>query len=173
MLIVQAFKFIFTSPTSAHDVSCENDIQDHARPVSNRSRSRKAPTRGNVARLLGMRSVTPRSIAYVAVQLRYALSSAAAWNENDGSFCYPVFYNHIVDFFENPPGAAAQAHVQSLLSWWTKCAIPSSSSHLTLLTCNRKVFGDHRIPMQVTSHPGSSVARLASQLAARETTNRR
>jgi hypothetical protein len=64
----QAFKFIFTSPTSAMDINSENDIENQALRPLKRAKSNKAPTRGNVASLLGMRSVTPRSIAYVAVQ---------------------------------------------------------------------------------------------------------
>jgi hypothetical protein len=84
-----------------------------------------------------MRSATPCAIAYVAVQvnasengakgiiltaisqLRFALSSATSWNEQDGCFNYPMFYNNIVDFFEDTPGPAAQADVHVLLSWWT------------------------------------------------------
>ena len=87
-----------------------------------------------------MRLVTPRAIAYVAVQvssasrgegisltdntftqLRFSLSSATSWNENDGCFSYPVFYNNVVDFFEHTPGPMAQAEVRTLLSWWTLC----------------------------------------------------
>lgn len=70
--IQQAFKFLFTSPTSAQDISCEDDINDQAtqtmRPLK-RARNNKAPTRGHVAQLLGMKSVTPRAIAYVSVQV--------------------------------------------------------------------------------------------------------
>ena len=65
----QAFKFLFTSPTSALDIGDENDIRDETSGPRKRSRRRKAPTRGNVANLLGMQSVTGRSIAYVAVQV--------------------------------------------------------------------------------------------------------
>ena len=94
---------------------------------------------GNIANLLGVQSVTPQAIAYVAVQvcpftrvqnpvddlispnsqLHFALSSATSWNKTDGCFSYPIFYNNIVDFFENTPGPAADVHIQELLSWWT------------------------------------------------------
>jgi hypothetical protein len=96
-----------------------------------------------------MRSVTGRAIAYTAVQvsnpllgytqewrldtftqLRFSLSSANSWNLNDGCFSYPVFYNNIVDFFENTPGPVAQAEVRSLLSWWTLCV--NSNADVTL-----------------------------------------
>jgi len=65
----QAFKFLFTSPTSSLDIVDENDVGEETPPPLKRSRRRKAPTRGNVANLLGMRSVTGRSVAYVAVQV--------------------------------------------------------------------------------------------------------
>ena len=67
--IHQAFKFIFTSPSSAQDITCENDVENQAPQPLKRARRQKAPTRGNVANLLGMRAVTARSIAYVAVQV--------------------------------------------------------------------------------------------------------
>lgn len=122
-------------------------------PPPSKRRKQKAPTRGNIANLLGMKSVTPRSIAYVAVQvsrvshtyhclqsrshffnkLRFALSNASAWNENDGCFNYIIFYNNIVDFFEIPPGPAAQLHAQTLLAWWTR-SISHLISVLDLLT---------------------------------------
>jgi hypothetical protein len=54
------------------------------------------------------------------------MSSATSWNETDGCFSYPVFYNNIVDFFENMPGPAAQTQVQALLSWWTMWVFFSS-----------------------------------------------
>jgi hypothetical protein len=68
-MLCQAFKFIFTSPTSAQDINDENDVEDPASLPTKHLRNRKAPTRGHVANILGMRSVTPRAIAYVAVQV--------------------------------------------------------------------------------------------------------
>lgn len=65
----QAFKFIFTSPTSAQYITSENDLQNPEAQPSKRAKHQKAPTRGNVAKVLGMRSVSPRAIAYVAVQV--------------------------------------------------------------------------------------------------------
>jgi hypothetical protein len=55
-----------------------------------------------------------------SAQLRFSLSNAAAWNETDGCFSYPVFYNNIIDLFEATPGPAAQTRAQALLSWWTR-----------------------------------------------------
>jgi hypothetical protein len=66
----QAFKFIFTLPSSAQDIEGQEDVELHIPSSKKRSRrNQKAPTRGHVAGLLGMKSVTPRAIAYVAVQV--------------------------------------------------------------------------------------------------------
>ena len=45
-------------------------MEEHVPLAQKRSRrNQKAPTRGHVANLLGMKTVTPRSLAYVAVQV--------------------------------------------------------------------------------------------------------
>lgn len=66
----QTFKFLFTSPTSAQSIDTEKDLDEPAFRPSKKRRNNRAPTRGHVANLIGMRSVTPRSLAYVAVQVR-------------------------------------------------------------------------------------------------------
>lgn len=38
----------------------------------------------------------------------------------DGDFDYQIFWNNIVDFFEDAPGPAARARVNELLEWWTR-----------------------------------------------------
>ncbi|EGN92236.1 hypothetical protein SERLA73DRAFT_79781 [Serpula lacrymans var. lacrymans S7.3] len=55
-------------------------------------------TRNHVAALLGMQSVKPRAIAYVAVQVS----------------------QFIVDFPEMPPGPASKNRVNMLLLWWNQ-----------------------------------------------------
>ncbi|KAF9462567.1 hypothetical protein BDZ94DRAFT_1309465 [Collybia nuda] len=69
-ILIKAYKFIFTSPTSAKDVDCEIGAEDHAAHPHKRARTHKAPTRGHIANIMRMKAVTPRSIAYVAVQVR-------------------------------------------------------------------------------------------------------
>ncbi|KAG1894180.1 uncharacterized protein F5891DRAFT_985294 [Suillus fuscotomentosus] len=68
----------------------------------------------------GMRKVTPRAIAYAACQIQFALSNITSWRTVDGDFNYQLFWNNIVDFFEDPPGPAALARVNKLLKWWTR-----------------------------------------------------
>lgn len=135
-----------------------------------RPRKHRAPTRGHIANILGLKSVTPRSIAYIAVQvcppkvfafqrvtqllqLRFSLSNASAWNEDDGCFNYATFYHNILHYFENPPGPTARLEIQELLLWWSQ-----------------QVFG--RNLSTGGSRPGASVSQLASQRAARELATR-
>ncbi|KAF8994127.1 hypothetical protein BDQ17DRAFT_1252137, partial [Cyathus striatus] len=54
-----------------------------------------------VASLLNMKSVTPRSIAYICAQVHYTLSSSASWTVEHEGFNYQAFYNFIVDYLEN------------------------------------------------------------------------
>ncbi|KAF8429427.1 hypothetical protein L210DRAFT_3652070 [Boletus edulis BED1] len=100
-------------------------------------------TRGNVASLLKMKTVQPRAIAYIAAQLRHALSSTSSWCLIDEDFDYEAFYFNIVDYFENPGSTQKTAEINDLLLWW-----------------NRKIFGRENVahyrPQQVE---GLSVAR--------------
>ncbi|KAG1821537.1 uncharacterized protein BJ212DRAFT_1567005 [Suillus subaureus] len=61
----------------------------------------------HIAQIIKMHKVTPRSIAYVSCQLRFALSSVTSWRSIDGDFDYTPFWHSIVDFFERPPGHTA------------------------------------------------------------------
>lgn len=80
--------------------------------------------------------VTPRSIAYAAVQvfdfilldaysclsllqLHFNLQTAERWNELYGGFDYRGLYNYIVDFFEDVQDGPAKTRAQDLLKWWS------------------------------------------------------
>ncbi|KAF8235817.1 hypothetical protein L208DRAFT_1255194, partial [Tricholoma matsutake] len=100
---------------------CQEDVEEHTTSTRKQPRrNQKAPMCGHVANLLGMKAVMPRSLAYVAVQLRFVLSNANAWNENNGCFSYVDFYNNILDYFEIPVGPESQSQTISLLSWWMR-----------------------------------------------------
>lgn len=65
---LQAYKAILTSPSSAaYDIDTETLEGDG--PPLKRARTETTATRSNNASLCGLKSVTPRSIAYVAVQV--------------------------------------------------------------------------------------------------------
>ncbi|KAG1830310.1 hypothetical protein EV424DRAFT_1315590 [Suillus variegatus] len=99
-LLVQAFKAIFTSPSSAKDVDGEGD---GANVIENNRRAQK-----------------DSSGKKVKTHLRFALSSVTSWRTIDGDFDYIQFWRNIVDFFERAPGRTAQRNVNQLLTWWTR-----------------------------------------------------
>ncbi|KAJ3808937.1 hypothetical protein F5876DRAFT_66869 [Lentinula aff. lateritia] len=65
----------------------------------------------------GMKKVTGRNIAYAAIQACFALSSVEKWNIPDNHFAYVVFYNEIVNFFEDYP---KDEHVVPILADWNE-----------------------------------------------------
>ena len=66
----QAFKFLFTSPTSSAEILCKTTSpQPEDLPPQKRSRKTGQATRCNIANIIGLQSVTPRAIAYTAVQV--------------------------------------------------------------------------------------------------------
>ncbi|KAG1738333.1 uncharacterized protein EDB91DRAFT_1082731 [Suillus paluster] len=132
-LLVQAFKAIFTSPSSAKEVVDEGnraDIIANNRCVNKDLYSGKK-VKMHVAQIIKMHKVTPRSIAYVSCQLRFALSSVTSWCSIDSDFDYIPFWQTIVDFFEWPPGRAAHRKVEQLLTWWTR-KVFGTSRHVEL-----------------------------------------
>ncbi|KAG2138494.1 hypothetical protein DEU56DRAFT_912362 [Suillus clintonianus] len=152
-ILLQAYKAVFTSPSSAKDVECDGDGAD---VIANNRRAKKAfsdiKVKKHVAQIIKMDKVTARSIAYIACQVRFALSSITSWRSVDGDFDYIKFWQTIVDFFEKPPGREAQRGVNRLLEWWT-----------------RKVFGrNRRNELSDAAKANMSVNALARQRAQRD-----
>ncbi|KAG2740262.1 hypothetical protein P692DRAFT_201728370, partial [Suillus brevipes Sb2] len=152
-ILIQGYKAVFTSPSSAKDVEGDGDGAD---VIWNNARARKnfggVKVKKHVAQIIKMRKVTPRSIAYIACQVRFALSSVTSWRSIDGDFDYVLFWQSIVDFFERPPGREARRRVERLLQWWT-----------------RKVFGrNHRDDLTSAAKENMSVNALARQRAQRD-----
>ncbi|KAI6015757.1 hypothetical protein BKA83DRAFT_4498437 [Pisolithus microcarpus] len=145
--LLQAFKHIFTSPSSA-DVDSVADSTDDEIQVSTSElplKCQKGPTnkraRSNVASLIGMKSIAPRAIAYTVVQvsmlwkyfaeggrlnikLQFALSSCMSWRIINEDFNYEAFYNNIASFFEDCYAEQEKAETAKLLLWWNQC-VPS------------------------------------------------
>ena len=67
---MKAFKHIFTSPSSALKTDIEGE---HAVQPKRQHKLDECRTRSHIAALLGMKSVSPRAIAYIAVQVSYML----------------------------------------------------------------------------------------------------
>jgi hypothetical protein len=140
LLFIQVYKAIFTSPSSARDISEEEENTENMPPAkSQRTSSGNKPVRRNVASKVNLNDkVTPRSIAYAAVQvgfmllhgtccstlicgcqLHFNLQTADSWARFYGGFDYQGLYNYIVDVFEDTPGPAAKKRSKDLLNWWS------------------------------------------------------
>ncbi|KAG2124743.1 hypothetical protein BD769DRAFT_1358638 [Suillus cothurnatus] len=122
-LLLKTFKYIFTSPTST-----ELDDQEQISPAvlstqrcpSQQRIDGERRTCCDVAGLLNMKSVQPWSIAYAAVQLRFALSSTGSWHIIDDEFNHQEFYDNIVDFLELSVTSDVAKEVEDLLLWWNQ-----------------------------------------------------
>ncbi|TEB25376.1 hypothetical protein FA13DRAFT_1637455, partial [Coprinellus micaceus] len=112
-ILVSGFKHIFTSPSSVDD-----------EPKATRS--------GN-ARIHGMTHVTPASIAYVATQVRFALSSASVFSRTDRETDSETFYTSTLELLEDPE---EQDEVKQLLTWWNQRIFPSFSNTRRLVPTN-------------------------------------
>ncbi|KZP15619.1 hypothetical protein FIBSPDRAFT_912432 [Athelia psychrophila] len=94
-ILVSAYKHIFTSPSSV----------DHE-PKATRS--------GN-ARINGMSEVTMASIAYVATQVRFALSSTSTFSRTDYVTDSERFYNTVMLLFTD---IRARTRINDIKAWW-------------------------------------------------------
>ncbi|KAG2057437.1 hypothetical protein BDR06DRAFT_980854 [Suillus hirtellus] len=104
-LLVSAYKHVFTSPSSV-------------------DRELKATHSGN-AQIHGMTRVTLPSIAYIAMQVRFALTSSPVFSCTDTVTNSERFYNSILDIFEDPD---EQQEVDDLVVWWNRQIFPSYST---------------------------------------------
>ncbi|KAF9043142.1 hypothetical protein BJ165DRAFT_1405518 [Panaeolus papilionaceus] len=126
-LLVQTYCAIFTSPTSSEEFE---DGESEDGPVRKKVKAKfKKATKTNVATILHMSgNVTPRSIAYAAVMLVFNLTDATQWMETYNGFNFRVFWNFIVDYFEDTPDERASKKAAALLKWWNKQVFPQHTS---------------------------------------------
>ncbi|KAG1883628.1 hypothetical protein F4604DRAFT_1575464 [Suillus subluteus] len=95
-ILLQSYKAVFTSPSSAKVVEGDGDGADI---IENNRRARRSSS---------------------SLKVRFALSSVTSWCSVDGDFDYVQFWRTIVDFFEKPPGQGAHRRIDKLLEWWTR-----------------------------------------------------
>ncbi|KIY47169.1 hypothetical protein FISHEDRAFT_59812 [Fistulina hepatica ATCC 64428] len=124
-LLVKVAHYIFTSPSSV--LSINKDLHAPKRTMS----SAKKPIKLDIASLRGMTHVTPRAIAYCAVQLHFNLTDAQLWPQ-DGiymGYSYYGLYNFIIDYFEQDSDHPEDKRaVDDLLKWWNSQLFPASGS---------------------------------------------
>lgn len=74
LMFIQVYKAIFTSPSSAMDISEEDNAENIPPAKSQRTSSGNKPTRRDVASRVNLNNkVTPRSVAYAAVMVGFLL----------------------------------------------------------------------------------------------------
>ncbi|KZP19818.1 hypothetical protein FIBSPDRAFT_955085 [Athelia psychrophila] len=104
-LLVTAYKFVFTSPSSA-----DGEI--------------KATRSGN-ARIHGMTEITLPSIAYVATLVRFSLSSQTTFSRSNCVTDSERFYNTIMDLFSE---VRELGEINDLAAWWNLQVFPGATS---------------------------------------------
>ncbi|KAG1816041.1 uncharacterized protein BJ212DRAFT_1209287, partial [Suillus subaureus] len=82
-ILLQAYKAVFTSPSSAKDIECDGNDTDTAFLT--------IKVKKHVAQIIKMDKVTACSIAYIACQVQFALSSVTSWHSINGDFDYTQF----------------------------------------------------------------------------------
>ncbi|KAG1850564.1 hypothetical protein C8R48DRAFT_613481 [Suillus tomentosus] len=130
-LLVSAYKHVFTSPSSV-------------------DREPKATRSGN-ARLHGMNSVTVASIAYIATQVRFALTSSSVFSRTDTTTDSETFYHSLLDLLEDTDESK---EVDELLVWWNRQVFPTSSAAKRSITANSALskIRQKRLALKQTSN---------------------
>ncbi|KAN0091493.1 hypothetical protein V8E55_005059 [Tylopilus felleus] len=135
-LLVSTFKHVFTSPSSV-------------------DQEPKATHSGN-ARIHGMRSMTKASLAYVATQAQFALTSAQVFSHTDLVTDSKRFYNSILELLDDPQ---EKEEVDQLMIWWNHQVFPlyTEIEHLpskdSALARIRQKHAEHeRAVVAVASH---------------------
>lgn len=133
---------IFTAPSSARGNLDAEEVPEPRRRPQKKMPSKRPPVADQL-RMDG--KVTPRAIAYAAVQvhhspsflslahtlpkLHFALNDATHWMVHYNGFNYEEFYEFIVDFFEDDQTPEGKAATAELLNWWNRYVIiPNASS---------------------------------------------
>ncbi|KAG2090477.1 uncharacterized protein F5147DRAFT_748222 [Suillus discolor] len=112
-ILIFGYKHVFTSPSSV-------------------DKEPKATHSGN-AYLHGMKCVTQGSLAYIAMQVRFSLSSSSVFLHTDTVTDSENFYHSILDLLEDPDESE---EVADLMTWWTHLIFPNSSSSLCSISKN-------------------------------------
>ncbi|KIJ47615.1 hypothetical protein M422DRAFT_163757, partial [Sphaerobolus stellatus SS14] len=77
-----------------------------------------------------MTSVTPHLIAYITIQVRFALSSGSTNTKTGGAFCPGAFFWH-VKYIEDPQ---FEDDIKELVAWWNRYIITNFISFGFVLT---------------------------------------
>ncbi|KIM89667.1 hypothetical protein PILCRDRAFT_60453, partial [Piloderma croceum F 1598] len=128
-ILVCAYKHVFTSPSSVDNAakatwSVRWYLCEPTASVVKFVKKIYQPFTGN-AHIHGMTHVTPASIASIATQAQFALSSSSVFSRTDAVTSLEGFYNSILDLLHD---ADEQEESKSLIIWWNRQIFPSHSS---------------------------------------------
>ncbi|KAG2059277.1 hypothetical protein BDR06DRAFT_979902 [Suillus hirtellus] len=73
------------------------------------------------------------SIAYIATQVRFALSSSSVFSWTDTTTDSEMFYHSLLDLLEDPEESQ---EVDELLTWWNRQIFPASSATRRPISAN-------------------------------------
>ena len=130
-MFIQVYKTIFMSPSSARDISEEDDAENMPPTKSQRTSSGNKPAHRNVASKVNLNdTVTPRSIAYAAVQVGFTLLHVTLLYLFAAASCISTCKPRVhgpnamedsttKDYITIYPGPAAKNCAKDLLNWWS------------------------------------------------------
>ncbi|KAM6491792.1 hypothetical protein JOM56_007666 [Amanita muscaria] len=72
------------------------------------------------SKIYGQKGVTSRTIAYVAVQIYFTLSSADEWTQLIGKFDLQELFDAILGLFEEDEESG---WTEETVKWWNKCVV--------------------------------------------------
>ncbi|KAJ7573710.1 hypothetical protein C8J56DRAFT_903145 [Mycena floridula] len=122
-LLVWTWERIFKSSKQSE----RGDLENKNPNVEVQQKSRKRGSQ-SVIDIVGLSSVTPRSIAYAAVMLHFNLTDATSWSLSYNGLSYFALYNAIVDYFELPKEGTPEAlEAKNLLIWWNRTIFPQGT----------------------------------------------
>ncbi|KIK32359.1 hypothetical protein CY34DRAFT_101648, partial [Suillus luteus UH-Slu-Lm8-n1] len=135
-LLVCAYKHVFMSPSSV-------------------DREPKATRSGNAC-LHGMNSVTLASMAYIATQVRFALSSSLVFSRSDTATDSETFYHSLLDLLEDTDESKEVDELLVLIHWHVLSQVfPTSSAAKRPITANSVLskIRQKRLALKQTSGP--------------------
>ncbi|KAH6869707.1 hypothetical protein BKA70DRAFT_1451784 [Coprinopsis sp. MPI-PUGE-AT-0042] len=94
-------------------------------------------TRCSNSKIHGMSTMTIPSLAYVATQVRFALTSTATFSRTDTITDSEKFYNSLITLLEDPE---EQSEVKMLLRWWDSQIFPMVTVERSLSSSKDSVY---------------------------------
>ncbi|KAI0053451.1 hypothetical protein FA95DRAFT_1601089, partial [Auriscalpium vulgare] len=95
-------------------------------PQAASSEGARVSTKPGKAKMYGLKSVTPRTIAYTAIQAYIALSDMPQWGFYHNKIDLRTLYNRIVDLLEKDP---EHPWCKETMAWWnSQISLPSQTT---------------------------------------------